>query len=47
MCLVTAFVPDYIFKNVYIAEELWKIEIVSPSVAEGRFVSSPSEAEVM
>lgn len=38
--LVTAFVLDYLFKNVYIREQLWKIEIVSPSGAKGILFSS-------
>lgn len=36
-CLVTAFVPGYLFRNVYVAEHPWKIEIVTPSGANGGF----------
>lgn len=39
-CLIAAFVLDYLFKNVYIREQLWKIEIVSPSGAKGILFSS-------
>lgn len=36
-CLVTVSVPDYLFRNIYVAEHPWKIEIVTPLGANGGF----------
>lgn len=38
-CLVTVSIPDYLFRNIYVAEHPWKIEIVTPLGANGVFFS--------